>query len=226
MATCGTMTRVVAKPLPLLLVIPVQMTALTMNSGKVTFLLNPSKGLQYYRLSRYDQQTTCLPYGGPPNPSNPPTGSGCPQSGWYWGEFLSCCLPHYPNPPSPECPEGWQWDAGSYKCSPISTPPNPYNPQPSYGYGDRRRSKRAQQPRTTDLCPSEMTACPVIGNYGVFSDYECIDTAYELQSCGGCSSTGAGQDCTTIRGAWNVGCEYGYCMGAFSIIASVRGLID
>jgi len=169
----------------------------------------------------YDQQTTCLPYGGPPKPSNPPTGSGCPQSGWYWGEFLSCCLPHYPNPPSPECPQGWQWDDGNYKCSPISTPPNPYNPQPSYGYGDRRRSKRAQQPRTTDLCPSEMTACPVVGNYGVFSDYECIDTAYELQSCGGCSSTGAGQDCTTIRGAWNVGCEYGHCI-VYNCMTSFR----
>jgi hypothetical protein len=70
-----------------------------------------------------------------------------------------------------------------------------------------------------------MTACPVVGPYGVLSDYECIDTDQELQSCGGCSSTGAGQDCTAIRGAWNVGCEYGHCRGVFTNIVMVRGLI-
>jgi hypothetical protein len=71
-----------------------------------------------------------------------------------------------------------------------------------------------------------MTACPVVGTYGAFSDYECIDTKYDLQSCGGCSSTGAGQDCTAIRGAWNVGCDASKCTGAFTIIMFVRGLIE
>ncbi|EEB90295.1 hypothetical protein MPER_11515 [Moniliophthora perniciosa FA553] len=33
----------------------------------------------------------------------------------------------------------------------------------------------------------------------------------ELESCGGCASTGEGQDCTAIKGAWNVGCEQGRC---------------
>jgi hypothetical protein len=71
-----------------------------------------------------------------------------------------------------------------------------------------------------------MTACPTVGTHGAFSDYECIDTIHELQSCGGCSSTGAGQDCTAIRGAWNVGCKAGKCTGAFTSIMCVRGLIE
>jgi hypothetical protein len=44
-------------------------------------------------------------------------------------------------------------------------------------------------------------------------DYECLDTATELESCGGCVSLGSGQDCTAILGAWNVGCEQGHCAG-------------
>jgi hypothetical protein len=67
------------------------------------------------------------------------------------------------------------------------------------------------------LCPSNLIACPVAGPPGFFSDYECIDTRHDLQSCGGCSSMGMGQDCTAIRGAWNVGCESGHCAGLFNI---------
>jgi len=67
-----------------------------------------------------------------------------------------------------------------------------------------------------------MTACPVVGTHGIFSDYECIDTEHDLQSCGGCPSTGSGRDCTAIRGAWNVGCERGHCAGAFTIFVFLR----
>ncbi len=43
--------------------------------------------------------------------------------------------------------------------------------------------------------------------------YECIDFATELESCGGCSSIGEGQDCMTIPNAISVGCESGVCLG-------------
>lgn len=43
--------------------------------------------------------------------------------------------------------------------------------------------------------------------------YECVDFATELESCGGCSSTGEGQDCTQIPNAFSVGCELGSCAG-------------
>ncbi|KAI0002082.1 hypothetical protein BJV77DRAFT_34125 [Russula vinacea] len=45
----------------------------------------------------YTSKSCCLPKGGPPNPPNPPTGSGCPSSGWYWYSDQSCCVPHQPN---------------------------------------------------------------------------------------------------------------------------------
>ena len=58
-----------------------------------------------------------------------------------------------------------------------------------------------------------LTACPIADAHGLTNDLECLDTANELESCGGCSSTGQGTDCTAIEGAWNVGCEQGVCAG-------------
>jgi hypothetical protein len=60
------------------------------------------------------------------------------------------------------------------------------------------------------LCPKNLEACPIKGSL-LPGSYECLDTANELESCGGCASIGKGQDCTTIEGAWNVGCEQGRC---------------
>lgn len=64
--------------------------------------------------------------------------------------------------------------------------------------------------RTITLCPSNLEACPIKG-LAVSGDYECLDTTAELTSCGGCASTGAGQDCTAIEGVWNVACNVGKC---------------
>jgi hypothetical protein len=47
--------------------------------------------------------------------------------------------------------------------------------------------------------------------------YECIDFATELESCGGCASTGEGADCTSIPNAMSVGCESGVCAGEWRI---------
>ncbi|GAA5972589.1 hypothetical protein JCM21900_001328 [Sporobolomyces salmonicolor] len=58
------------------------------------------------------------------------------------------------------------------------------------------------------LCPVGEEACPIFPRMGT---YECIDTKSELESCGGCSSRGLGEDCTLIRGAQGVTCESGHC---------------
>lgn len=42
--------------------------------------------------------------------------------------------------------------------------------------------------------------------------FECIDTMNSLTSCGGCQTTGAGRDCTTIQHADGVSCRAGRCM--------------
>jgi hypothetical protein len=61
------------------------------------------------------------------------------------------------------------------------------------------------------LCPTGLNACPISGASGLTGDFECLDATNELESCGGCASLGQGQDCTAIKGAWNVGCERGTC---------------
>jgi len=65
--------------------------------------------------------------------------------------------------------------------------------------------------RAISVCPDNMEVCPINGLTGPSGDVECLDTTAELSSCGGCASTGAGQDCSAIEGVWNVGCEQGVC---------------
>lgn len=50
---------------------------------------------------------------------------------------------------------------------------------------------------------------------------QCLDTSQSLESCGGCASTGEGQDCSKIRGAVGVGCDSGACV-VFSCLAGWR----
>ncbi|BGP53227.1 hypothetical protein JCM8202_002554 [Rhodotorula sphaerocarpa] len=74
------------------------------------------------------------------------------------------------------------------------------------------------------LCPAGETACPIFPRMGT---YECLDTAIELQSCGGCASKGQGEDCTAIKGAQGVTCESGKCLvyscePGFTLDASFR----
>lgn len=56
-------------------------------------------------------------------------------------------------------------------------------------------------------------------SFGRFADFsfslssdECLDVTQALDSCGGCASTGEGQDCTKIRGAMSMGCETSKCV--------------
>ena len=66
----------------------------------------------------------------------------------------------------------------------------------------------------------------VVSKCNIFQSYVqhfySLDTSAELTSCGGCASTGAGQNCGLIYGAWNVGCEFGECKSE-SLITISRG---
>ncbi|GJN87411.1 hypothetical protein Rhopal_000360-T1 [Rhodotorula paludigena] len=94
------------------------------------------------------------------------------------------------------------------------------------------RAKRSKITKPKTLCPTGEQACPIVGSTsfegavkqhfstaeeftGIMAGsggYECIDTQQALDSCGGCASTGEGQDCTKIRGAAGVGCSAGQCV--------------
>ncbi|KAF7339463.1 hypothetical protein MSAN_02160600 [Mycena sanguinolenta] len=89
-------------------------------------------------------------------------------------------------------------------------PPSQPTPPASHPSGGSNWKRQAHK-RSAPLCPTGLDACPIPG--GAVNDYECIDTAVELESCGGCASLDQGQDCTAIPGAWNVGCEQGRCAG-------------
>ncbi|WVQ80022.1 hypothetical protein IAT38_002123 [Cryptococcus sp. DSM 104549] len=76
----------------------------------------------------------------------------------------------------------------------------PVDSSPSFGLA--ANSKGA-------MCPHSFAACPIDGRDA--SQYECIDTRMDLQSCGGCASLGQGTDCTAIAGARWMGCSKGKC---------------
>jgi len=155
----------------------------------------------------YDKKGACLPDGGPTWSPSPPAGKQCPPSGWSWSNDHGCCVPHYPQPPSsppPQCSGGWGWSSDLSCCR---SPPNPPPPTPSGSYQKRSVPKQF----SNGFCPMGMTACPIPGPSGLTGEFECLDTTNELESCGGCASIGEGQDCSDIRGAWNVACEKGRC---------------
>ncbi|KAJ2927174.1 hypothetical protein H1R20_g9958, partial [Candolleomyces eurysporus] len=163
----------------------------------------------------YGDRNLCIPNGGSPGKPTPPKGVQCPTN-WSWNGPKTCCLPNNkppPKPPVPQCPKGWVWWPILHKCLPVPKPPTPHPPQPSKGPhnpGHPHGPKKRNEPSRITLCPSGLDACPISGL--IAGDYECLDTATELESCGGCVSQGKGQDCTSIEGAWNVGCERGSCL--------------
>jgi len=124
-----------------------------------------------------------------PTQGSPPASHDC-APGMTWNDQSQSCTP------SNNCPSGMTWNDQSQSCGPSS-------PQPSGSY--KRGKRRSVRPTR---CPSGLEACPVSGFHG---QYECFDTARELESCGGCATLGQGQDCTKIEGAWNVACERGIC---------------
>jgi len=89
-----------------------------------------------------------------------------------------------------------------------------------------RTKKRSQ--KSFALCPTGETACPIAGSasFDAFTGslhksldfastaggFECMDTSTAIESCGGCASTGEGQDCTKIKHSAGVGCSAGQCV--------------
>ncbi|KAF5314064.1 hypothetical protein D9611_006815 [Ephemerocybe angulata] len=157
----------------------------------------------------YGAKSCCAPSKPPVKPTPPPTGVGCPKS-WSYNEPKKCCLPHTPTPPAPQCPSGYTWWEILHKCLPTPQPPTPHPPQPSKGPNNPHGPYHKRVESRISLCPAGLRACPLLGLLA--GDYECLDVATELTSCGGCASEGKGQDCTAIQGAWNVGCERSACV--------------
>ncbi|KIK71014.1 hypothetical protein GYMLUDRAFT_309720 [Collybiopsis luxurians FD-317 M1] len=154
----------------------------------------------------------CVP-SNPLPPSNP-TPPQC-QSGHDWQDSLQCCTPSTPSKPTPTPKPSGKPGYGSGSGNGNG---NGYGSSNGNGYGSGSGNghsnghggwKRSHTSRSLPACPKGLDACPISGLTS--GDYECLDTSAELESCGGCASVGQGQDCTAIKGAWNVGCESGSC---------------
>ncbi|TDL20478.1 hypothetical protein BD410DRAFT_687907, partial [Rickenella mellea] len=84
---------------------------------------------------------------------------------------------------------------------------------PSQGHG-HGHYKRDGEWWENAKCRDGYTACGVYG--GNRKAWECIDTKYDLESCGGCamplhSHSPRGVDCTAIPGVADVACDSGEC---------------
>ena len=202
-----------------------------MNSGKSLSKKNitcAAGGLKFEPRRRYLEKKCCLPLGGPRSHHEPPAHKQCPPNDWSWSEEHGHCVPHHPRPyhhPAPRCAKDWEWSFASFCCERSPHHPHPPQPKPSGVHHDgwkrverslpsgnveeEKRSSRLS--RALQLCPKGLRACPIAAPSGLTGDYECLDTTHELESCGGCASTGEGQDCTAIKGVWNVGCVEGRC---------------
>ncbi|KAL7422718.1 hypothetical protein Q5752_002010 [Cryptotrichosporon argae] len=135
-----------------------------------------------------------------------PSGVSCP-TGWFWHKDLKHCMPRQPRSPEPDCDD---WNSSTMCCGSQTSPSS----------GSHTRNRKRHAPRDqeafplTELdamyCPNSLHACTINTGSGEWA-YECVDFATELESCGGCASTGQGQDCTSIAHAKSVGCESGVC---------------
>ena len=164
-------------------------------------------------LYRFSEKATCLSR----RDSDPPSTMRCP-SGWYWDAQLISCMPTNPEALSSlTCGSGFVWSPSTLICqrapspSRRSLPSTRPSPSPSPGQPSRRRSLKS---RSISMCPTGLDACPIL-RAGDLSDYECVDPKYDLQHCGGCSVDGRGEDCTMIKGVWNVECIRARCSGSY-----------
>lgn len=105
------------------------------------------------------------------------------------------------------------------------------------------RAKRSKITKPAALCPGSETACPIAGSasflvsqasgFAAFKagdahatgGYECLDTQYALESCGGCASMGEGVNCLEISNSSGVGCSAGVCQ-VFSCESGYKPNLD
>jgi len=145
--------------------------------------------------------------------------SGKPATCYYPDHSVPQC--QFGNPCGFTCTDGYSpypafGTPTNCVCSPPYTVCNGqcglYKACPSYGY-----SKRSLTGSPNLRCSSGMEACPIIGRSS--QSWECVDTQYDLESCGGCIVAShpaynkkEGIDCTAIHGVSDVSCVSGKCL--------------
>lgn len=138
--------------------------------------------------------------------ANVPSGYSCPDN-WSWLSSKSCCKPNTPTSTTPTCGSSWSWHPGKQCCVPGGSGATPSNVP-----GTHSRKRQAAVHKRTTFCPSTHESCIIPGSSKRAPEYECLDTRSELTSCGGCTATGHGQDCSAIQNAKVSTCQAGKCV--------------
>lgn len=133
-------------------------------------------------------------------------------AGWYSSGGPSCQL----------CPPGTFSSAGAAGCSTCpdgsvtptsgsiqcSTCPKGQTNNNAHTSCIALASKGLAKKRSTYTCPEQFSACPLNDRKG---GWECVNTKEDVQSCGGCWSTGKGVDCTSFDSYASARCVKGVC---------------
>jgi len=157
-----------------------------------------------------------------PHYPNLPSQPDCDQ-GWEWKLDIKCCRPK-PTPSSPTHPSQTPCsNKDKYgNCKDKQGDDNDDQGDDNNKYGHKRGlsntektakrhkvlASRSNKPVVLDFCPYGYQQCAVAG---VLGESECLDTLSELTSCGGCTSVGAGVDCTKIPHVKSASCLGGSC---------------
>lgn len=142
----------------------------------------------------------------------------------------------YPSGSTPICSDracAFACNGGTFLCEASSPPACIAVGEPCGSATTRRR----RQVSNNLLCDAGRTACALPGNkFG----FECLDTAADVESCGGCAfplpGAKKGQDCTAIPNAADVSCVGGACVidsclkgyivNGEACVSTVGGVID
>ncbi|KAI9439301.1 hypothetical protein H4582DRAFT_2076004 [Lactarius indigo] len=97
----------------------------------------------------------------------------------------------------------------------ISNAPNSHCNYPDHGHTQRGLQRRWVGSGSCSQMGHGWAACGVFG--GGARAWECVDTAHDLESCGGCvlplmPYSPIGHDCTTLPGVADVACLSGECI--------------
>lgn len=123
----------------------------------------------------------------------------------------SCSAASFPTGSIPNCDCSFTCQSGRVKCG------NSCQVGTTCPTGMRKRDFAGDLNNLDLHCPARHTACAIPGAtqfYG--TNYECVNTASDLESCGGCihplpGRSNLGEDCTGISNALNVACVGGRC---------------
>ncbi|KAG8908184.1 hypothetical protein FRB99_008727 [Tulasnella sp. 403] len=118
--------------------------------------------------------------------------------GTHWDYKYKKCVDD--DPIVPLCGPGFVWSPRLKECIPVLGPPTPSG-------GIKHKKKELKRGVSDWECPAGFISCPIPGSRLT----KCIDPENDAAFCGGCPTTGEGQNCMKIPGTRRGFCDAGSC---------------